>query len=374
MTLSERDVGEQRTAVAEPAPVRRLVIVGAGLAGLTAARALAGTYEIVVLDKSRSVGGRMATRRIGGATIDHGAQFFTTHTAEFAQVVATWSAAGVAQPWFAGRVGPNGVVDADGHTRFRGVDSMNAIAKHLAQGLDVRRSTAVQSVARSGDGWLVTTTHHGLTADAVLLTAPVPQSLELLAAGGVELADVDQRALQAIEYEPCLAVLALVDGPTRLPPPGAVNPADGPVDWVADNHRKGVSAEPAVTIHATAAFSRQQWDADDETVAAALLAASQLGCAPLPGGTQVQRWRYARPITVHPARCLAARELPLLLFAGDAFGGAKVEGAVLSGRAAAERLADRSRTDALQPHETSGGSAREQSGRSRAPRDKKSPC
>ena len=145
-----------------------------------------GTYEIVVLDKSRSVGGRMATRRIGGATIDHGAQFFTTHTAEFAQVVATWSAAGVAQPWFAGRVGPNGVVDADGHTRFRGVDSMNAIAQHLAQGLDVRRSTAVQSVARSGDGWLVTTTHHALAADAVLLTAPVPQSLELLAAGGVD--------------------------------------------------------------------------------------------------------------------------------------------------------------------------------------------
>jgi renalase len=74
-------------------------------------------------------------------------------------------------------------------------------------------------------------------------------------------------------------------------------------------------------------------------VAAALLAASHLGCAALPDGTQVQRWRYARPITVHSARYLEAQDLPQLLFGGDAFGGAKVEGAVLSGKAAAERLA-----------------------------------
>ena len=138
-------------------------------------------------------------------------------------------------------------------------------------------------------------------------------------------------------------MLAVLDGPTLLPPPGAVDPADGPVDWVADNRRKGVSAAPAVTIHATSAIGRQQWDGDDQTVIAALLAAAHLGCDPLPGGTQVQRWRYARPITVHPARCLAAHEQPQLLLAGDAFGGAKVEGAVLSGKAAAELLADRSR-------------------------------
>ena len=328
--------------MSEAASVRRLVIVGAGLAGLTAARALASHYEVVVFDKSRGVGGRMATRRIGAATFDHGAQFFTSHTAEFAHVVADWSAAGVARPWFAGRVGPNGIVDADGHTRFRGVGSMNAIAQHLAAGLDVRRSTPVQSLTRSGDGWMVTTPRDTLTADAVVLTAPVPQSLALLAGGDVELADDDRRALQAIEYEPCLAVLVALDGPSQLPPPGAVNPLDGPVGWVADNHRKGVSAAPAVTIHATAIFSRQQWDADDDTVAAALLEAAHLGGAPLPGGVQVQRWRFARPVTVHADRCLTAKGLPPLLFAGDAFGGAKVEGAVLSGTAAAERLADRS--------------------------------
>ena len=319
--------------------MRRIVIIGAGLAGLTAARSLGGRFDVVVLDKGRGVGGRMATRRIGAATVDHGAQFFTTHTAEFAAIVAGWSEAGVARPWFAGRLGPQGIVDADGHTRFRGVASMNAVAHHLADGLDVRRSTPVRSVSRSGDEWLVATPDETWTADAVLLTPPVPQSLALLAAGGVGLADADRLALSAVEYEPCLAVLAVLDGPSGLPEPGAINPADGPVAWLADNQRKGVSAEPAVTIHATPVFSRRHWDADDETIIAAMVPAANLRSAPVPGRVEVHRWRYARPVVTYPARFLAAHGLPHLLFAGDAFEGAKVEGAVLSGIAAAAFLA-----------------------------------
>ena len=322
--------------------MRQLVVVGAGLAGLCAARAVGDDYEVIVLDKGRGVGGRMATRRIGAATIDHGAQFFTTHTTEFAQVVAGWAAAGFAEPWFTGRLGPAGLVVSDGHTRYRGVASMNAVAQHLAEGLDVRRSTPVVSVARSGEGWLVATPGEAFAADAVLLTAPVPQSLALLAVGDVALAVDDQQALEAIEYEPCLAVMAMLTGPAELPEPGAVDPADGPIDWMADNYRKGVSAVPAVTIHATAAFSRDYWEVDDETVVAALLAAANLGAGVLAEATQVQRWRYARPITVHPTRHLAARGHAGLVFAGDAFGGAKVEGAVLSGLAAGEWLTGQS--------------------------------
>lgn len=321
------------------AALPRLVVVGAGLAGLTAARALSDRFDIVVLDKGRGLGGRMATRRVGEATLDHGAQFFTTHTAEFATVVDEWVAAGVAEPWFRGRIGPHGIVDPDGHTRFRGVASMNAVAHHLADGLDVQRSTLVGAVAREGARWQVRTDTDTFTADAILMTPPVPQSLALLAAGKVRLAPADLAALQAITYEPCIALLAVLDGPAGLPEPGAVDPIDSPIDWMADNQRKGVSTVPAVTIHATAEFSRRHWATPDEEVADVLLAAAALAAAPLvEGGLQVQRWRYARPVDVHPLRCLAADGLPGLVFAGDGFGGAKVEGAVLSGRAAADAL------------------------------------
>ncbi len=316
----------------------RIVVVGAGLAGLTAARALADTHEVVVIDKGRGIGGRMATRRIGDATLDHGAQFFTTHTDEFAAVVAAWQEAGVAQPWFRGRVGPEGIVDPDGHTRFRGTESMNAVAKYLAEGVDVRTGTTVDSISRTdgSDGWILRFGDRSMHADAVVMTPPVPQSLALLAAGGVVLAADDLAALSAIRYEPCLAVLAVLDGPSGLPEPGAADPASGPIDWIADNQRKGISLSPAVTIHATAEFSREHWSSPDEVVITALLTAAGLSASP--SAAQVQRWRYARPVDIHPERHLLAQGLAGLVFAGDAFGGAKVEGAVLSGRSAAAAL------------------------------------
>ncbi|MCO8129349.1 FAD-dependent oxidoreductase [Acidimicrobiia bacterium EGI L10123] len=320
-------------------PRPRVVVVGAGVAGLTAARYLSGSFDVVVVDKGRGVGGRLATRRIGDATFDHGAQFITTHTPEFAEVVAGWERAGVARPWFQGRIGRNGIIDPDGHTRFRGVATMNAIAKHLAEGLDVRVSSRVVALAPSDAGWRMRLDDAtDVAADAVVLTAPVPQALALLAAGHVVLSAGDAQALQAIRYEPCLAVLAALDGPSGLGGPGAVSPAEGSIDWMADNSRKGVSTVPAVTIHATAEFSRSHLESSDEIVIEELVRAAELRAKPIEGQAQVQRWRFARPTRVHPERCLVLEGLPPLVCAGDAFGGAKVEGAALSGTAASEAV------------------------------------
>jgi len=321
-------------------PRRCVVVVGAGIAGLTAARNLFPSFEVVVVDKGRGVGGRLATRRIGDATFDHGAQFITTHTTEFAEIVAGWEQAGVARPWFRGQIGPNGVMDPDGHTRFRGVASMNAVAKHLAEGLDVRVSTQVAALEPSGIGWRIRFDDEAhLVADAVVLTAPVPQSLALLAAGLVPMSAADTQALQAIRYEPCLAVLAALEDASGLDEPGAVHPSVGPIDWMADNRLKGVSTVPAITLHATAEFSRTHWESSDEIVIAELLGSAGLSARPLPGQVQVQRWKFARPTAIHPERCLVAGGVAPLVFAGDAFGGAKVEGAALSGAAAATAVA-----------------------------------
>lgn len=316
----------------------RIVVVGAGLAGLSAAHLLAADHEVTVVDKGRGVGGRMASRRIGDATLDHGAQFLTTHTDEFAGIVGEWIGAGAAQPWFDGLVGPQGVTTSDGHPRYRGAPTMNAIARRLALGLEVQLSTPVQSVRHEPEGWVVATETDELHADGVLLTAPVPQSLALLDAGGVVLDDDDRSALSRIEYDPCIAVLAVLEGPSGLPAPGAVRGTSGPIDWMADNHRKGVSAVPAVTVHTTAAFSRLHWDATDEAIVERVVDAWGLAARPIAGLVQVHRWRYARPVVSHPDRSLLAQCTAPLAFAGDAFGGAAAEGAVLSGRDAARRM------------------------------------
>ena len=314
-------------------------MVGAGMAGLTAAHRLSGVTEVVILDKGRGVGGRLATRRIGDATIDHGAQFITTHTSEFAELVERLVGEHVVAPWFRGRVGPDGVNDSDGHTRFRGSVSMNAIAKSLAIGLDVRTASQVAALRQNGESWEVALVDGSeLVADAVIATSPVPQTIALLQNGEVTLAAKDEAALEAIEYDPCLAFMAVLDGPSGLAEPGAINPVDGPIDWVADNYLKGISAVPAVTIHATPEFSRAQWDASDEVITEALLDAAQLESSVISGSIQIQRWRYARPSVEHPERFLQLSGVQPFVCAGDAFGGAKVEGAALSGAAAAEAI------------------------------------
>lgn len=317
----------------------RVVVIGAGMAGLTAAHRLQEQCDVIVLDKGRGVGGRLATRRIGDATIDHGAQFITTHTDEFAATITKLVGSGVVAPWFRGRIGPNGVVDPDGHTRYRGAVSMNAIAKALAVGLDVRTASLVSSLVHDGKSWTVVLADGTeLKADGIVVTSPVPQTLALLESGGVVLTPNDADALAAITYDPCIALMAVLDGPSGLNEAGAVDPASGPIDWIADNFLKGISAVPAVTIHATPEFSRTQWDAPDEAITEALLDAAQLESSVLPGSVQIQRWRYARPSVEHPERFLRLSDMPPFVCAGDAFGGAKVEGAALSGAAAAQAI------------------------------------
>jgi predicted NAD/FAD-dependent oxidoreductase len=216
---------------------------------------------------------------------------------------------------------------------------MTAIPKYLARGLDVRLEQHVTHVRRQGDGWMVVLQNGAtLQAGAVLLTPPVPQALALLEAGEVALEPAKRAQLEDIDYEPCLAVMAVLDGPTRLPPPGWLAPEDEPIAWLADNQQKGISTVPAVTIHATPAFSRAVWHQDRQASGEALLQAAQDWLGAAVTDFQVHGWRYSKPLAIEKSACLVLNDSPPLLLAGDAFGGGRVEGAALSGWAAAELL------------------------------------
>lgn len=320
------------------------LIIGAGMSGLIAAHTLhSAGWKVMVLDKGRGVGGRMATRRINQARFDHGAQFFTVRDARFGKFVAEWQAASVVTEWSKGFPRPGEVYVDDGHPRYRGIPSMTAVAKHLSLNLDVRTSMRVQRVAITGDLWNVETDEGvQLKAPHLLLSMPVPQALALLAAGGVQLPDSTQVALASIGYDPCFAVLAVLDGPSSIPPPGAIQIDGELIRWIADNTQKGVSPDAwAVTIHASADFTREHFDTDVDTVAQQLIGEAQDWLGSPVREYQVQRWRYSQPLEPYPERFVYTEIPPFVAFTGDAFGASRVEGAALSGLAAADALLHR---------------------------------
>ncbi len=300
----------------------------------------------MVFEKSPQVGGRMATLRLGSATFDLGAQFFTVRSERFGSLVDEWLEAGVAQEWTRGFADAQGRHNRDGYPRYRGLQGMTSIPTHLARGLDLRTGQTVVEVNARGEAWEVRTESGAQeTGAALLLTAPVPQSLALAGSGNFELPMEARRRLDRISYDPCLALSVVVDGPTGVPEPGGVQIKGEPLDWIGDNKRKGISEAPGITIHAGPGWSREHFDADEAEITASLLrfAGNQLGFDPVPRvvETSLTRWRYSWVSRSHPEPCLLASETPPLLFAGDAFGGAKVEGAALSGLTAADRLLGR---------------------------------
>lgn len=315
------------------APMHDVVVVGAGLSGLAAARALQDRgRRVVVLDKGRSVGGRLATRRIDGARLDHGAQFFTQRLPEMAALIDELEGSGLVRTWCCG------FAEHDGHPRHVVDGGMNALAKHLAAGLDdVRTEVEVTSVHHGRNGWEARWDGGSVAAAAALLTAPVPQSLALLDAGGTRLDPGIRPALDQIDYDAAMAVMVVLDRRPAVPPPGAVQLQEGPFTFVADNAAKGISDRPALTLHTSDRWARRAWDRPDDQVLDLALAAAApwLGDATVEAA-QLKRWRYAAPRRTWPDPCCVAvdGDEPLVL-AGDAFDGPRVEGAYRSGLAAA---------------------------------------
>ena len=163
----------------------QVLIVGAGMSGLMAARALkAQGISARVIESGRSVGGRMATRRVGEAGLaDHGAQFFTVRGETLRQHVDEWLAQDLVTIW--GRGWSDGSTKRtieDGHPRYVARGGMNRLAKRLAEGLDIALNRRVMTLSQTADGWeLEDSDGESYAGAGLILTPPMPQTLSLLA-------------------------------------------------------------------------------------------------------------------------------------------------------------------------------------------------
>lgn len=347
-------------------PTLDVAVIGAGLTGLTCAQQLQQQgLTVGVFDKSRGLGGRLATRRIQSHWIDHGVRYWQAQGDRTQHLLDTLLQHNILQPWAAsiGELNQAGQVTplhqaADPARPYVSPIGITAIAKFMAQDLTVHRSQrAIALMPTPAGTWRIQFDHETeaseASARAVVLAIPAPQALPLLTPlvqDGLP-SDVPQQ-LQRIEFDPCISVMAGYDS-SQLPQDTlllgqwqALKPSVHPLlSWVSLEQSKAKSAnQPLLLIQSTATFAEPHLDADDLKPAGdQLLAALAERDRPEwtdPAWMQVHRWRYAFAHRPLGQPCLATN-MPLpLICCGDWCLGSSIENALQSGAAAAAQLAE----------------------------------
>lgn len=319
-----------------------IAIIGTGIAGLSAARALhAAGHGIHLFDKSRGSGGRMSSKRSDAGALDLGAQYFTARDRRFAAAVQQWQAEGHVAEWTPtlytfrnGKLGPS----PDEQVRWVGTPRMSAITRAMLADMPVTFSCRITEVFRGEEHWSLLDADgcsHGPFSQ-VVIAVPAPQATALLAAAP-KLAGI----VAGVKMEPTWAVALAFDTLLETSLQGCFV-QDSPIDWLACNKSKPGRDESLDTwvLHATSAWSRQHLDMPKEQVIDHLHGAfaELINCPmPAPAFSLAHRWLYARPAGAREVGALSDPDLGLYV-CGDWCLSGRVEGAWLSGQEAARRL------------------------------------
>jgi predicted NAD/FAD-dependent oxidoreductase len=321
-----------------------LVIIGAGISGLAAARAAnnAGQH-VVVIDKGRRIGGRVSTRRADGFTFNHGAQFVTASGDDFSAVLQAAATAGALAQWHIG----------DDKIAYAGSPTMRDLPAFMGQGLDIRQDMEIASITPqtlssasgvSGNGLCLTDKNDSqLLTRKLIITAPAPQTAQLLRSIEADMAALADSA----RYAPCWTVMLGFDT-MPIMPTLPIRRRDGIIGWAGfkQTRPQADQAHPAITIQASADWSQHRIEASKDEVIAALYdtLANETGVdLPRPVMSAAHRWLYAKVIqpatidaTIAPHGITNADRS--IAIAGDWLGGARVEHAYDSGLAAVAAL------------------------------------
>ena len=295
-----------------------VAIIGAGIAGLTCANAIAERgVPVHVFDKGRGVGGRTSTRYAGELRFDHGAPLIQAERPPFQAAVEGWAEDGVLAPWGGG---------------FVAQPNMNALAQHLAADLDVRVGTKIVAAELTEAGWMLADESNESYGPFVALVSAIPpiQAAELL--GHIE--GVSEK-LAAVDMSPVWTLMVGYEAGTH---PGEIKGGHEAFAMVLQNeHKPGRPHAPAWVAHAAPSWIEDHLDLSKDEAAERLfvLFHEVVDLPPIPPAyLAAHRWLYGQTKTPLGAPCIVKPRQKLVL-AGDWCLGDRVEHAFLSGTAAA---------------------------------------
>ncbi|MBX0294339.1 NAD(P)/FAD-dependent oxidoreductase [Haloarcula nitratireducens] len=338
-----------------------LAVVGAGAAGAAATYALRdASVEVTVLEKSRGVCGRAATRRRDDCVYEYGANYLKDADDRVTELVTdelpTDGLVDVDDPIYAferdGEIREGKEADEHKWTYEAGITQL---AKRLFAETEanVRNEVTVETLERVGDGWRIYDdegTDFG-RYDGVLLTPPAPQTADIL--GQAEWSHDDRRSIRqtvaSVPYR--TAVAGVLHYPFELDVPwyAAVNTdKDHDVGWVAREECKSghvPDGESLLLVQMNEGWSVANYDERPDALVeriarrtAHLLDDDRLTD---PDWTDHQHWRYSQSeATVDHDEIATARDHDLF-FAGDWVAGeSRLHAALRNGLDTGEAIAD----------------------------------
>jgi renalase len=339
-----------------------VAVIGAGVAGLICAQQLhqAG-YRVVVLEKSRGVGGRLATRRVAGTRANLGAPYLEAEGRLSSLLFQTLHDRHILQPWTETVWQWNSAGDPQPEPpkpRYIAASGMSAVGKFLATDLNIGFDRRVCTIEPTVDNvWHLSldAPRHSedlpleLVAKAIVVAIPAPQALPILESIGDVPSEILQR-VRSVEYDPSFAVIAGYSTENRAEleeadrPWRAIRfPQQDELSWLGlDSCQRSQPSQPIFVLHSSAQFARKYLEsANLEALGKQLLeraASLFLPALATPEFLQVHRWRYAFPRRIGDRDCLTPI-LPLpLVCCGDWCGENRIETALRSGLAAASAI------------------------------------
>lgn len=321
----------------------RVGIVGAGISGLAAARALKKFgHSPIVFEKNDRLGGRVATRKIGDYLFDTGASAITPRGHEIETVILkeldTTELIKIEKPLYMHQsmrpVIPDNVKSAP--ARYTYTTGNERLADLLAQDLDVRRNTQVETLEKKGSGYRVL----GEDFDAIILTPPVPQSAAILWSVG------ESRPFANCRYRPCLSILLGFAKPVAdVHYSALLDPEQRhPLMWLSLESVKSPGRAPkghtAIVLQMAPSYSLSNFAAPDQRIiddSLDYLAWVFGDDWKPPEVSEVKRWKYSQPDSVALFETVNDPDAKLII-SGDGVVAGRLENAYDSGLKAAALL------------------------------------
>ncbi|MAH85287.1 MAG: hypothetical protein CBB68_13755 [Rhodospirillaceae bacterium TMED8] len=247
---------------------KRIAIVGAGLCGLACADKLK-QYGLspIVFEKSRDVGGRLATRKLkDGSEFDHGTQYIVSKGTEFQSYIENAIKTQNAAEWLFN----SDQRDLKTFTRsVVGFPRMSAFVKPLTTNIEVRLNTYVEYIEQLDGAWSLTLGGDGLRelVDIVMLAVPAPQVLRLIKSSSQL-----NKQLSTVSMDPCLTLIVGFGG-TAFPKFETYKSEIGDIAWMARNNVKPGRNQglDCWVVHANREWSTKYIDINHDEITKLLL-------------------------------------------------------------------------------------------------------